>query len=117
MAIHTDLSIYELASDLLDVAVDLTCNFPRNVRNLGLRINDACISMIVLIAQANAARNKVPFLDELLEHLHVVEILLRLSLSKRFIVPKQYARAAGVCNRIGKQAGGWRKSSAARPVV
>lgn len=117
MAIHTNLPIYKLASDLLDCAVDLTRNFPRNVRGVGLRINDACLSMLVLVARANAARDKTALLDELLQHLHVAEILFRLSLSRRFISPKQYARAADVCAGIGRQAGGWRKHSAAAPAA
>lgn len=116
MAIHTELPVYRLANDLLGIAVDLTRNFPRNIRQLGQRINDECITMLVLIARANAARNKLPALNDLLESQQVVEMLLRLSLDRRYISPRQYARAADVCDRVGKQAGGWRRSQSAPAV-
>lgn len=110
MAIHTHLPVYKLAEDLLHVATALTRNFPKPVRGLATRITDACLSMLVLIARANASRNKAPVIDELLEELHVAEVLFRLSLGQKYISPRQYAQAADVCARIGKQAGGWRRS-------
>ena len=110
MAIHTHLPVYKLAQDLLRLSTSLTRNYPRAVRGVAARIGNACLSMLVLIARANAARNKTPALDELLEQLHVAEILFRLSLDEGYISPRQYARAADVCARIGKQAGGWRRS-------
>lgn len=116
MAIHTNLPVYRLANDLLGIAVDLTRNFPRPIRRLAERINEECISMLVLIGRANAARNKTPSLDAMLESLHVVELLLRLSLDREYISPRQYARAADVCVRVGRQAGGWRRSQSAPAV-
>jgi len=110
MAIHTHLPVYKLAKDLLRVSTALTRNYPKPVRGVATRISDACLSMLVLIARANASRHKAPILDELLEQLHVAEVLFHLSLDENYISPRQYARAADVCARIGKQAGGWRRS-------
>ena len=110
MAIHTKLPVYKLASDLLDLSAGLLRNYPKPFRPMGQAIADACLRMLILIARANAARNKLPAIEEMLEHLHVAEILLRLSMDKKIITPNQYARAAGVCVRIGNQAGGWRRS-------
>ena len=117
MAIHTNLPVYKLASDLLDISAGLLRNYPRPFRPMGQAIADACLRMLILIARANAARNKTPALDELLEHLRVAEILFRLSLDRKIITPKQYARAADVCARIGRQAGGWRRSQPSTSVV
>jgi hypothetical protein len=47
----------------------------------------------------------------------VAELLFRLAHDKRFISPKQYARAADICVQVGRQAGGWRKKSAAAPAA
>jgi hypothetical protein len=47
----------------------------------------------------------------------VAELLFRLSHDKKFISNKQFARAIDLIDRIGKQAGGWRKKSAASPVA
>jgi hypothetical protein len=118
MALHTHLPIYKLAYDLLDLAADLTRNFPRDFKaSLGGRIRDECVDMLVLIGRANAATHKVPHIAALLERLHVAELLLRLSHDKHFISHAQWARAVEITDRIGKQAGGWRKHSAASPVA
>lgn len=118
MALHTHLPIYKLAYDLLDLAADLARNMPRDFKaSLGGRIRDECVECMVLIARANAAANKLPHLTNLLEHLHVAELLLRLSHDKRFISNAQWARAVDLTERIGRQASGWRKHSAAAPVA
>ena len=112
MAIHTDLSIYKLAFDLLNLATDITRNMPRDVKaSLGGKIHSGCIDMMVLIARANAARDKVPHITELLEHQHVVELLLRLAHEKKFISVKLWSTSLELNSRIGKQAGGWLKHS------
>ncbi|WP_454674869.1 four helix bundle protein [Achromobacter pestifer] len=113
MAIHTDLPVYKLACDLLDTVSDLTLNMPRHFgRTFGGRINGECIEILVLIGRANAARDKVPYLDELLERKDVMAFLLRLALNKQYLSPKQYARVARLCDRVGQQVGGWRRHSA-----
>lgn len=118
MAIHTNLPVYRLAAGLLDLAADLTRNMPRDFRaSFGARIHEECIAMLVLVGRANAAADKVPALTELLERLQVAELLFRLAHDKRFISPKQYARAADICVQVGRQAGGWRKKSAAAPAA
>ncbi len=120
MTLHQHLPIYKLAVDLLDLAVDLTRNMPRDFKaSLGAEIRSELIRLIVLIGRANAATDKVPHITELLEHLQVAELLLRLCHGKRFISLAQWSRAAELTATIGKQAGGWRKSSrnAATPVA
>lgn len=118
MAIHTQLPIYKLAYDLLGLASDLTRNMPRDFKSsFGARIRDECVSIIILIARANAAAQKAPHLVELGERVQVAELLFRLAHDKRFISPRQYARAADLSNRIGRQATGWRKHSTAAPAA
>ena len=117
MDLHIELPIYKLAYDLLDLATDLTRNMPRDFKaSLGGQIRVECVSLMVLIGRANAAGDKVPHLDAMLEHLQVVELLMRLSHDKRFISTKQWARSVDLTERIGKQAGGWRKHSQRRPL-
>ena len=110
MALHIDLPIYKLAYDLLSLATDLTRNMPRDFKaSLGQQIRVGCVQLIVLIGRANQARDKAAVLDELLEHLQVIELLMRLSNDKRFISPKQWATSVELTDRIGRQAGGWRQ--------
>lgn len=112
MALHTQLPIYKVAYDLLDVATDLVRNMPRDYKtSIGGRIRDECVELMVLIFRANVAKDKAPHLGELLEHLQVAELLIRLSKDKRFISVAQYAKAIELTDKIGKQANGWRKSA------
>jgi hypothetical protein len=118
MAIHTQLPIYKVAYDLLGVATDVTKNMPRDFKaSIGTQIRNECVGLVVLIFRANVSRNKLPHLESLIERLQVAELLFRLSKDKRFISTGQYAQAIRLTDSIGKQANGWRKSSAASPVA
>ena len=118
MALHSELPIYKVAYDLCDYAVDLVRNMPRDVKGvIGGELRDQCLALVVRIFRANVARDKVVHLTDLIERLQVAEVLLRLSRDKRFISIAQYARAVELTSAIGKQAGGWRKSSASPPVA
>ncbi len=117
MALHIELPIYKLAYDLLSLATDLTRNVPRDFKSsLGAQIRNECVTMLVLIGRANAASDKVPHLDAMLESQQVIELLMRLSHDKHFISPKQWARSIELTERIGRQGGGWRKSEQKRPL-
>jgi len=112
MALHTNLPIYKVAYDLLDIVTDLVKNMPRDFKqSIGGKISQECVEIVVLIFRANCAREKAPHLGELIERLQVAELLLRLSRDKRLISTSQYAKAIELTNSIGKQAGGWRRSA------
>lgn len=110
MAIHTDLSIYKLCYDLLKLTATLTRNMPKDWKtSYGTMMRNECLSMLLLIAKANAAQDKVPHLGALLEHQHVISLLFQLANDMRFISPKQYAETVVLTGRIGAQAGGWKR--------
>lgn len=122
MALHTDLPIYKVAYDLLDTITDLSKNMPRDFKvSIGGKLRDEGVEIVTLIFRANCAREKASHLEMLIERLQVAELLLRLSRDKRFISTGQYAKAIELTNKVGKQAGGWRKfavspaSSGSRP--
>ena len=113
MALHTQLPIYKVAYDLLDVVTDLVKNMDRGFKqSIGNKISQECVEIVVLIFRANCASEKAPHLGELIERLQVAELLLRLSCDKRLISREQYARAIQLTGSCGKQAGGWRRSAA-----
>jgi glycerol dehydrogenase-like iron-containing ADH family enzyme len=92
MAMHTDLPIHKVAFDLLSLATDVTRNIPRDFKaGLGAKVRDECIEVMVLIARANAARDKQQHLGTLVERVQVIEFLLRLFKEKRFISVSQHA--------------------------
>ena len=112
MALHTQLPIYKVAYDLLDVITDLAKNMPRDFKvSIGGKLRDECVEIVVLIFRANVARDKVGHIGTLIERLQVAELLLRLSRDKRLISIGQYAKAIELTISIGKQAGGWRRSA------
>jgi hypothetical protein len=118
MAIHTDLPVYKLCYDLLTLTARLSSNMPRDFKSsFGVQLRNECVSMLVLIARANAARQKVPHITALLESLHVVELMVRLAHDLMHITHKQYATALDITERIGRQAGGWRRQAAASSVA
>jgi len=114
MAIHNQLPIYKEAYELLKLATNITKNMPKDFKaSIGGEIRKLCVQSVLLIARANAADNKTSHLTELLEQIHALEILFRLSKDMRFISIGQYATAISLTDAIGKQANGWRKSAAA----
>lgn len=112
MALHTNLPIYKVAYDLLDIITDLAKNMPRDFKgSIGGKLRDECVEIVVLIFRANVASDKAKHLGSLIERLQVCELLLRLSRDKRLISTGQYAKAIELTSSVGKQAGGWRRSA------
>jgi len=114
MALHHELPIYKAAYDLLSMAVDFTRNLPRDLKRLiGEKVREECVELMVIIFRANVAREKVPHIEQLLERVQVIELLLRMSKDKHFISTGQYAKAIEITDNIGRQASGWKRTSAA----
>lgn len=112
MATHTQLPIYKVAYDLLDVVTDLVKNMQRDFkRSIGEKITGECIEITVLVFRANVTQDKAPHLLELLERLQVIELMIRLAMDKRLISKPAYAKAVELTTSIGKQANGWRRST------
>lgn len=107
MARTKHLPIYKVGYDLLQMVTQLIKHFSRDYRpTLGNRLHAECVNLVVLVYRANAARDKAPHLDALLESLQVVEMLLQLASDLHLISRGQYARTMPLTDGIGKQAGG-----------
>lgn len=118
MALHTKLPIYKDANGLLNAATDYVQNMPRSIKTvIGPHISKLCVELVLMIIRANCARDKIPYLDTLLERNEELQILFRLCRDKRFISDKQLAQAIEFTTSIGKQANGWKKHNAAQPPV
>ena len=118
MGMHTELSIYKAAMGLQYMATTLTRNIPRDLKqSLGKRIIDECIEVLMLIARANATKDKRPHLTQLVERVQVVEFLMRLFKESRFISIPQHAKAIEVTTSIGKQANAWKRSTPTAPAI
>lgn len=116
MAAANHLPIYKVSYDLFGVVTEAVRNMPRDVKQIvGTRLTNEAMDIVMLIFRANAARDKVPHIDDLLERLEVINLLLRLTHDKRLILTKPYSAAIELTSQVGKQAGGWRKHSASSP--
>jgi hypothetical protein len=70
MALHSSLPIYQVTYQLLVLATEITRHMPRDFKaSMGGKVREECLELVVLIYRANAATNKVPMLDQLLERL------------------------------------------------
>ncbi len=119
MALHTELQIHKVGVELLGLAAEIQAAIPRSFRHYGTRISDECIELLVQIARANAAKGpaKAAHIEQLLERLEVVAVLLRIASDKRLIARKLWASSMQLTGSIGRQAGGWLKSSRSAPAA
>lgn len=118
MAMHTSLPIHKAAFDLLNLALDLTRNIPRDFKVLlGAKLRDECLEVMVLIGRANMAADKKNQLTTLVERVHVIEYLVRVLKEKRFISIPQHASAIELTESIGKQANAWKRSTQSAPAT
>ena len=120
MAITQHLPIYQLTRELTELAIRLAANMPRNLtRLLGDRLLNECFDIGLLIFRANVAQgsDRLGHIQQLLERAQVAELLLRQCVDLKAISHKQYAQALEITDRIGKQATGWKKHTAAAPAA
>ena len=107
MSLHSDTEIYKSVCDLAAHCLRAARQMPRDVKLLiGAQLRDETLWMGVLILRTNKARDaaKLPHLDELLEHLELVTMMLRMARDLKFIPTKAYADAMPLVASIGKQA-------------
>ena len=115
MALHSELPIYRTGVQLLTLAVQVQQQMPRAVkRSLGDRISDHCMSMLDLMALANATQHgeRAGHIHALMTHQRAVTVLLRVSHESRFVSHKLWAQGVQLLESIGRQGGGWLKKAA-----
>jgi hypothetical protein len=114
MALHTDLPIYRTGTKLLALAIRVQEQMPRQVkRSLGDKVSAHCVEMLDLMALANATKHaeRAAYINELMKHLRATTVLLRVSHDCRYVSPKLWADSVQLLDSIGRQGGGWLKSS------
>ena len=112
--LHTDLPIYRTGVQLLALAVKAQEQMPRGVkRALGDKISQHCVEMLDLMALANAtkAAERAAYIRDLMKHLRASTVLLRVSHDSRYVSHALWAQSVALLDSIGKQGGGWLKSS------
>jgi hypothetical protein len=114
MAIHTDLPIYRTGVQLLSLALKVQEQMPRSMkRTLGEKINQHCVAMLDLMALANASQRgqRAAHIEQLMQHQRAATVLLRVGHDARYIAHSLWADSVQLLDSIGRQGGGWLKSS------
>ena len=120
MALLTELPIHRTGVRLLALAFKVQEQMPRSVKRiLGDKVTQHCVDMLDLMALANASQHeaRAEYIGELLKRQRAVTVLLRVSHDSRYLSPKLWAESVELLGSIGKQAGGWLKSSNRAPAV
>ncbi len=115
MALHTDLPIYRTGIQLLSLAVKAQAQMPRAVkRSLGEKISQHCVEMLDLMALANATQRaeRAAYIQQLMTRLRAMTVLLRVSHDSRYVSHALWGESVLLLDSIGKQGGGWLKSTA-----
>jgi hypothetical protein len=117
MALHSSLPIYRDVYALTVLVANLVSNIPRKHKRRGDKLDDECSELMVLVFRANVARNKVPYLSELVERVESLNFMFRLCCDLKIISERQYAQGVALLGGIGRQANGWKKSASASPAA
>jgi hypothetical protein len=108
MARATELPIYRVAYDLLQLVTKLTSQFPRHYRQgLAREICAEAQAVVIHIFRANCTTEKTPIIERLREKLETLRLMLRLSVDLRLISPGQFGTTVELTDAVGKQANGW----------
>ncbi|MBY0315884.1 MAG: four helix bundle protein [Bdellovibrionales bacterium] len=111
MSRYRHLPIYKLTYELLGRVNVATKNFPREYKfTLAQSLQQEVIELVILIYRANAALNKSPVIDTMLERLQVIELLIRLAHDLKILPLKHDAALVEMTESISKQSQGWKKS-------
>lgn len=115
MALHFETRIYAAVVELAKVVLPVIRNMHRDVKQLlGRMILDEVLWMGVLIMRINKAPGSArpPMIEDLIEHLELAQMAMRLCRELKYITPSDWARSLPLVESIGKQAYGWRDSFA-----
>lgn len=109
MALSETLPIYLDTYELLRRLMRLVPRLPKVYRyNIGQRLLDTCLDLMVLIYETNASREKLPLLERLLRKYEVLTMLMRLLFEEQQLTSQQYAPYVELLAKIGRQATGWK---------
>jgi hypothetical protein len=120
MALHTDLPIYRTGVQLLDLAVSVQEQMPRNLKRImGEKITQHCVDILELMALANSSQREMraAHLQELLTKQRAVTVMLRVIFDRKHLSPRLWAESVQLLGSIGKQAGGWLKTANRAPAA
>lgn len=110
MSLVYDLEVYKKCYDLLISVFVAVKHYSREYKyNLGDRIKQEVLDVMLNIYRANVSENKSPYLQKGREHIEVLKLLIRLSKDLRLLSVAKYTELFGKTESISKQLLGWQK--------
>ena len=110
MAQYQHLPLYKTTYDLLMRLMHITKSFEREYKyTIGEKIQNHILEILLDIYRANGSKNKTEHLTNLLEHVQMLNVLLRVSHDLKLIATEKYAEIILETASISKQATGWMK--------
>ncbi len=116
-----DLPIFSQWYDSLQLILDCTARFPRNLRpSLGHRLLDKALVLMDHLVVIRYSKQRGPAFREANLSLEQMRILVRVSFERRLISSGQYETLARTMHDFGCMLGGWRRDwqakQTARPI-
>jgi len=103
-----DFKVYTKTYDYMSWLFPITMGFPKSQRFvLAQRIENTVLSMLELIIEGNASREKVPCIHGALTKLEILQVLIRFAKDQRFLNLRTYEISSKQLAEIGRLLGGW----------
>ncbi len=112
MALYYDLPVFKEVYKLILVLFEVTKDFPKEYKyTLGHDIKRDGINLVRSIYRANKAKNKVEYLEALLDDFELIKLEIRLCVDMKILSIKKQAEISLLMDSIGKQITGWRNAT------
>lgn len=103
-----DFTVYTKTYDYMNWLFPITMAFPKSQRFvLAQRMENTVLSMLELIIEGNASQNKLPYIQNALTKLELLQVLTRFAKDQRFLSLHKYEVASTKLTEIGRLLGGW----------
>jgi hypothetical protein len=112
-----DIPIFKKAYDLYKTCYGYRADVPRQDKYaIWQRSEDAMIDVIenILLASQMKQAEKIPVLERVSVKLNLLRVFVRLMKETKIIDGKKYIALQGMIDEIGRQLGGWIKTSRER---
>src|SRR5882672_11932065 len=106
MGLHSDTELYRAVIDFQKFVASTVIHLRRDVQQMyGERLVDESLWMPVIVRHANIARAeaKLPYFEELLDHLEISQVILRTLRDLGWLPNPHFAASIPITASIGKQ--------------
>jgi hypothetical protein len=111
MALYYHLPLYKDIYALLLKIFECTKEFSREYKySLGQDMKRDAMKLVQGIYRANKAKEKLPYIEYLMDDFELVKLQLRLCHDMKIVSTAQHAQIAEQTEKIGKQLQGWYNS-------